>query len=132
MPKELLLSLTTFIANTTILTLYFSAVVLDFRAKAIIHRDGFKIAFSGTAPSSILIFLSPMLPVFMPVGPFSSPIDIGISVAGIIWLTLTRRYCKTDWVSALIVVAVAVVIYTFIMLFITSFLLLLATLLFLP
>lgn len=117
MLTQLLIALVTFTANSVVLSLFFSVIVLERSSGVAVHRDALKITLPGTILASIFIFLNPVLPSLMSLGPFSSPIDVGISVAGIIWVALTRRYCETDWLSAIVVTVLAVIIYTFVMLF---------------
>jgi hypothetical protein len=121
----LLLSLLTFIANTALLTVYFSAIIIGHTGKSTIHRDAFKIVLPGTILGSAFILLAPTIPALTRIGPISSPIDLGVTTMGIIWMTLTKRYCETSWLSSFLITVVAVIIYVTIMFFIGGFLMLL-------
>lgn len=123
MLTAILLTLITFIVNSAFLTLYFSALMLDSMSKLTIHMDALKIALPGTILLSIFVFLTPLMPRFMPLGPLSSSIDIGVSAAAVIWVVLTRRYSKTSWLSAILISAVAAIICIFVIFFAYCFLL---------
>ncbi len=115
-------ALLTFVTNSTFLILYFSTLI-GYSSKLILHKDAFKIALPGTFLSSILIFLDFLLPRSFLFGPLSSSIDIGITSSIILWTVLTRRYCKTDWLSTIVISFVAAILYVIVMLFIYLFLL---------
>lgn len=117
MLTALLLTLITFVVNSAFLILYFSAVTLDSLSKRTVHMDALKIAFPGTITLSIFVFLAPIMPHFMPLGPLSSSIDIGISTAAVIWVVLTRRYCRTGWLGAILISSVAAIICIFVTFF---------------
>jgi len=114
-------ALLTFATNSTFLILYF-ATLIGYSSKLTLHKDAFKIALPGTFLSSILIFLDFWLPRFSLFGPLSSSIDIGITGSIILWTVLTRRYCKTDWLSTIVISFVAAILYVIVMLFIYLFL----------
>jgi hypothetical protein len=121
MLTALILTLIIFAANSLVLTLYFSAIIFGLETKSTIHRDALKITFPGTALGSVFVFLHWTMPINpMRIGPFSSPMDIAISVGAISWLVLTKHYCRTDWLSAILVTAVAVIISTFMIFFINT------------
>jgi len=58
----------------------------------------------------------------MPLGPLSSSIDIGISAAAVIWVVLTKRYCDTGWLGAIMVTAVGAIPCIFVVTFVDKFL----------
>jgi len=105
----ILLTLITFALNSIFLMFYFSAVVLDSLSKRTIHMDAVKIALPGTVLLSVFVFLTPIMPNLMPLGPLSSSMDMGISAATVVWVVLTRRYCETSWLGSIVIVAVAAI-----------------------
>lgn len=121
MLTALLLALISFAVNSVFLTLYFSASLLDSLSKLTIHIDALKITLPGTILLSIFVFLNPLMPRFMPLGPLFSSIDIGISAAALIWVVLTRRYCETSWLGAIMITAIAVVMCLFFITFVDKF-----------
>lgn len=125
MLTAILVTLITFVVNSVFLILYFSAVMLDSLSKLTVHMDAVKIALAGTIILSIFVFLAPLMPLLMPLGPFSSSIDIGISAAAITWVALTRRYARTSWLGAILISAVAAIICIFVIFFAYFFVLLL-------
>jgi len=122
----ILLTLITFVVNSVFLILYFSAIMLDSLSKLTVHIDALKIALPGTILLTIFVFLAPTMPSFMPIGPLSSPIDIGVSAAAVIWIVLTKRYSKTSWLNAILISAAPAIVCLFVILFVHAFLLLLA------
>ena len=122
---SILLTLITFVVNSVFLTLYFSALMLDSLSKLTIHVDAVKIALPGTIILSVFVFLTPIMPRLMSLGPLSSSIDIGVSVAAVIWVVLTRRYSKTSWLGAILISAGAAIICIFVIFFVYILLLLL-------
>lgn len=118
----LLLALIAFGANSAFLTFYFSAIMLDSMSKRTIHIDALKIALPGTILLSIFIFLTPVIPRLMPLGPLSSSIDIGLSAAAVTWVVLTKRYCDTGWLGAIMVAAVGAIPCIFVVTFVDKFL----------
>jgi len=114
-------ALLTFGINSTLLILYFSTII-GYSSKTTLHKDAFKIALPGTIVSSIFIFFNPLLPTVSPFSPFSTLINIGINSSIILWTLLTRRYCGTGWLSAIVISFVAWVINTLVMFFIYCFL----------
>lgn len=122
MLTALLLALISFVVNSVFLTLYFSALMLDQLSKLTVHIDALKIVLPGTILLSIFVFLTPLMLRFMPLGPLSSSIDIGVTAAGVIWVVLTKRYCETSWLGTIVIAAVAAIICLFVLSFVYGFL----------
>lgn len=118
-----LFALLTFAINSIFLVLYFSTV-MSYSSKFTLFKEAFKIALPGTFLISIFIFIDPMLPRIFPSGLLSSPTNIGVIGALILWAVLTRRYCETDWLSTITISFVAAIFHALLMFFIGSFLIL--------
>lgn len=120
--KALLLALITFVINSVLLTLFFSTIMLEDTSKLAIHRDALRITLPGTILAAFSLALDPLLPNLMPEGPFSSSMDVGVTIAGVIWIVLTRRYCQVKLHEAMLLAVAAVIMYLFVFLFSASFL----------
>lgn len=127
MLKTLLLALITFLIDSVFLTLLFSAIMLEDPSELAIQRDALKITLPGTSLAAVSTVLNSLLPGLTSIGPFSSSMDIGISIAGIIWIMLTRRYCRIGLLEAVMLAVVAVVFCLFVFLFSVAFLALIFT-----
>ena len=108
-----------FFVNSVVLILFFS-FLMGHTSKLTIYADACKIALPGTTLSFIFTLLNPFLPRFFSFGPLSAPIDIGISVALVMWVILVRRYLETSLLSAIIIAVMAVIIYLILMFFAVS------------
>jgi hypothetical protein len=84
--------------------------------------DALRIALPGTTLLSIFVFLTPLIPPLIPLGPLSSSIDIGLSAAAVVWVVLTKRYCETGWLGAIMVTAVGAIPCIFFVTFVDKFL----------
>lgn len=118
----LLLASITFVINSVFLTFFFSAIMLEDTSKLAIHKDALKITLPGTILVAISLALDPLLPNLMPEGPFSSSMDIGVTIAGVIWIVLTRRYCQVKLYEAILLAVAAAIMYLFVFLFSAAFL----------
>lgn len=115
----LLLVIMSFPVNLTILTLYFSQVMLHRASKRIFHREAFKISLLGTVIGTAFLFLTPYFPPSIP------SMDIGVGVIVIVWILLIRRYCWLGWLESVFVASVPAIMYVVIMSIVSAFLLLL-------
>ena len=96
--------------------------MLEDTSKLAIHKDALKITLPGTILVAISLALDPLLPNLMPEGPFSSSMDIGVTIAGVIWIVLTRRYCQVKLYEAILLAVAAAIMYLFVFLFSAAFL----------
>ncbi len=132
MLTTLLLALTTFIINSLFSTLYFTAAIFDHMSKKTIHKDALKITIPGTILSFVFTLLNPFVPSFMTIGPFSSLIDIGITITVLVWVLLIRRYGETSWLEAIMIAALPAIMYIIILFLVGGFFMLIVESGFLP
>lgn len=113
---RVVLALLTFFVNSVVLIVYFS-FLMGYTSKLTIYADACKVALSGTTLIFIFILLDPFLPRFMSFGPLSSSMDIGISLAVVVWVILIRRYFETSLSSNIMIAVIAAIIYMMVMFF---------------
>ncbi len=112
------LSLLTFMANSAIMTFYFSGVLSGFSTKHPQRKDGFLLSLSGSTIGTALSLIGPYLPEAL------SFLDVAILFVLVIWIALLHYRYNEGWPEAIMESILAGIIYAVVMVLITGFLIL--------
>ena len=111
-------SLLSFMANSAILTFYFSSVLSDFSSKHIPRRDGFLLSLSGSTVGAVFSIVVPYLPETLPL------LDFAVGLVLITWVVLLHYRFDEGWMEAIVLAVIAGIIYIVILAMVTGFLIL--------
>lgn len=107
-----------FIANSAILTFYFSGVLSDFAMKHAPIKDGFLISLSGSAVGAVFSLAFTYLPGDLPL------MDFAIALALLTWILLLHYRYDEGWPEAVVEGIIGCIIYAIILALASSFLIL--------
>lgn len=110
-------SLLTFMANSAILTFYFSGVLSDF-SKHVPRKDGFLLSLSGSTVGAVFSIVIPYLPETLPL------LDLAVGLVFITWVVLLHYHFEEGWMEAIFQAVIGGIIYIVILAVVTGFLVL--------
>jgi hypothetical protein len=118
LPVVLSLSLLTFMANSAILTFYFSGILSGFSSKHPQRKDGFLLSLSGSAIGAVFSIITPYLPEAL------AFLDVAVVFVLITWVALLHYRYNEGWPEAIVEAVLGGIIYAVIMVLVTGFLIL--------
>jgi hypothetical protein len=105
-------------ANSAILTFYFSGILSGFSSKHPQRKDGFLLSLSGSTIGAVFSIITPYLPEAL------SFLDVAIVFVLITWAVLLHYRYNEDWPEAIVEAVLGGIIYAVIMVLVTGFLIL--------
>jgi len=114
-----LLLVISFVVNLTILTFYFSQLMLHHASKQLFVAEAFLMSLLGTSVGTVFLILTPYLPASIP------SMDLGIGVVVIVWILLVRRFYGSGWLETVFVTSVPAIMYVVVVSIVSAFLILL-------
>jgi len=103
------LSLLSLMANSAILTFYFSDVLSDFTSKHTSHKDGFLLSLSGSTVGAVFTIVVPYLPEALPL------LDLTVVLVLITWVALLHYHYNEGWIEAAFEAVIGGVLYIIIL-----------------
>jgi hypothetical protein len=112
------LTLLTFMADSAILTFYFSGILSGFSTKHPQRKDGFLLSLSGSSIGAVLSIITPYLPETL------SFLGFAVVLVLITWVVLLHYRYDEGWPEAIVEAVLGGIIYAIIMVLIMGFLIL--------
>jgi riboflavin transporter FmnP len=105
-------------ANSVILTFYFSGILSGFSSKHTQRKDGFLLSLSGSTVGAVFSIISPYLPEAL------SFLDVAVVFVLVTWVALLHYRYDEGWPEAILEAVLGGIIYAVIMVLLNGFLIL--------
>jgi len=105
-------------ANSAVLTFYFSGVLSDFSSKHPQRKDGFLLSLSGSTIGAVFSIVTPYLPEAF------SFLEFAVIFVLVTWAVLLHYRFNEAWPEAIVEAILGGIIYAIIMVLVTGFLIL--------